>query len=454
LPRGDLVRNSREVRAYAMVSKFKGNLLIWPVSRTTRSFRVYVVQPDTHSPAQHGEIFRAAITALFSPPHSQIAPLASPALRPPPDHVDLVTFPEAFLLPEDLLLALRSFAEAPGLALGCIHVGLCWSTAPHQHLFSTGKIRELVAELSTLPIVTADLDQFQSWLNEQEEQDYFNIGCLFTKDAADELRVCLHPKMVRSGLEVSPLSSHHLKEANLLTLVTLLPEDRTLCSITIQPLLCSDILNLSTDRSHARPLNVVNTDRDSFATPLPDHIDIVSVATQTQRQNKLAQKGGPRPIWHEEFREALLRAAKDDALARHRYAIFVLSNVHTLDKGVAAGLSGGFIAAPLSESPRPSYVTVCAWGKPESPANLSNEWYFPDDETDPPQPWSSRGHFVVLNPPGPSPAYLFGFTIHRLLRDASRWLTPSGFVRFDLQGAARDSSLNTLFFQGEGTTDD
>ena len=312
----------------ALTKKFTGNRLVWPTDRTAHSFRVRVVEPKTHSPDNHAEIFYAAINSSIAGQDSRISGTAiSPPLLPQ-ERFDLTTFPEAFLLPEHLLVALRSLSSVSSPNLGCIHVGLRASLALRQHLFSTAQLRQLLADFAALPIVAADLTQFDQWLQQQVETDHFNIGCLFTKDRNDRLRLCLHPKMVSSQYEISMVPEHNMKEGNLLTLVTLLPSDGALPSVTIQPLLCSDALNLSTDHSNARPMHAVNHAADCFAEFPPDHIDIVSVATHTPQQLKVA-KGGQRAVWHEQFSGSFLACATDDALARHRYAVIVLSNFRT-----------------------------------------------------------------------------------------------------------------------------
>jgi len=47
-------------------SRFKGHLFFWPLSRTVRTFRVFVVEPSEYCPKAHSKIFNAAITALVT----------------------------------------------------------------------------------------------------------------------------------------------------------------------------------------------------------------------------------------------------------------------------------------------------------------------------------------------------------------------------------------------------
>lgn len=149
-------------------------------------------------------------------------------------------------------------------------------------VYSWTDSRELVSSLIGLPEMNrSDLDPFCRWLQKQNADKYFNIGCLFTIDRHRQLRVCLHPKLVRSKFEMSPLHEKHMAEANLLTLVTLLPADKVFLSVTLQPLLCSAALHIDTDRPQAWLLEGVNVESRSFGDAPPDHIDIVSVPNRT-----------------------------------------------------------------------------------------------------------------------------------------------------------------------------
>ena len=53
-----------------------------------------------------------------------------------------------------------------------------------------------------------------------------------------------------------------MEEATLLTVVTLRPTDKKYLTVTIQPLLCSDMLHLGTDRGQSRPLEALHTDAE------------------------------------------------------------------------------------------------------------------------------------------------------------------------------------------------
>jgi hypothetical protein len=321
-------------------SKFRGNLLSWPINGGTRAFRVYIVEPETYCPEHHGEIFNAALTSLINPEYSLLDPYAKSPGSASTKPFGLLTFPEAFLPQCDLLSALRLIASVE--PFGCVHVGLRPSKASNLHLFKVDELRNLVNSLLDIPrIVCADLAPFSDWLDKQPDELSFNIGCLFTLDTSGQLRVCLHPKLIRSRFERSALHEQHMGEANLLTLVTLLPADKTYLSLTLQPLLCSDALHLDTDRPGGRPLEAVNADAKYLGATPPDHIDIVCIATCTQQQEQPTSKAGHYRMWHQEFRDTFRSAASHDALARHHYAVFVLSNFRTVPGFSCAGLSGG-----------------------------------------------------------------------------------------------------------------
>jgi hypothetical protein len=438
--------NSQNTSIPSTASKFRGCLLAWPSYRLTRSFNVRVVEPEACESTLNGEIFRAAVNSLFETERSYVNSTSkSVAARPPAIRVDLLTFPEAFLSPADLIAALVGLGRSPPGELPCIHLGLRASSNADGHLFSVSAIKVLLAELTPLGLIETDLAPFHEWVEEQADDHYFNLGCLFTWDAHGNLRLCLQPKMVRSKYENSQSPEHRMKEGNLLTLVTLLPADRALTSVTIQPVLCSDVLDLSTDSPNARPLEAVNHAADCFPAIPPDHIDIVSVGTQTPTAIR-SSGSSTRPAWHQDFLHTLVRAAEDDAMARHRHATFVLSNFRSHKEG-RGGLSGAFISCQSPAGALPPFVALCCYGKPKSDGRFPNEWYFPADEAHAHPGWSSRGYLAYLDPPGNRPAYMLEFTIDRLLRDVSRWRSPQGLVDFKLHHAEREPTHQELVFR-------
>jgi hypothetical protein len=257
---------------------FANNHLNWPVKRSGRSFRVFVVEPGNYEPANHAAIFNSAVRFLVAGETEEVDLYQHAPRLPDPQQFDLVTFPEAFLPLDALLVAL---ADIPDIIsdFGCVHVGLRPSSGGGSHLIPASRLRELIAELKRVEgIEEKDLDGFSGWLDGQHQEARFNIGCLFTLDAHGKRRVCLHPKMVPSNEEVSALPENDMEEGSLLSAVTLQPTDKRYQTVTVQPLLCSDVLNLDTDRGQSRPLQAIHINADCLGDNPPDHIDVVSVA--------------------------------------------------------------------------------------------------------------------------------------------------------------------------------
>jgi hypothetical protein len=430
-------------------TKFRPNWLVWPVKRTTRTFRVHVVEPREYKPKEHGAIFKAALSSLVNTERSRLDPYAPGPVVGTFEPFDLITFPEAFLPIDELVSALVkvSYLES----LGCVHVGLR-PLVDGQHLFNVKELEDLVTSLSAIPkICSDDLTPFSEWLCMQPKDHVFNIGCVFTIDAFQSVRICLHPKLVRSPFETSPTHEKHMNEANLLTLVTLQPEDRTFLSITLQPIICSDTLGLDTDIPNSRPLEALNNNADCFDTAPPDHVDIVSVATCTPHPKE--QSAGYRQ-WHPMFLDAFFRAASDPAFPRHHYSTFILSNFGVFPSGAPSGLSGAFIPIPLNNPEFPPFVTVSAWGRPKIPSGLSNSWAQATGDTPLGKEWSSLGYVASLDPfmiKGLAPACMLGFLIHRLPRDATRWRPMDGLTDFQLRTAMYDSETGDMVFRKEGS---
>jgi hypothetical protein len=420
-------------------SKFKANFFSWPVTRTARTFRVFVVEPREYSPKTHSKIFDAAITSLLIPETTSIDPYATYGSVPEVEPFDLVTFPEAFLPQCELVNALHQISKNLS-SIGCVHVGLRPADDPDRHLFSVQEIKALLQSLSVIPKINQpDLNVFSNWIKKQIGENQFNVGCLFTLDANEELRVCLHPKIVRSKFELSPLHEAYMAEADLLTLVTLLPTDKTLKSVTLQPLICSDALHLDTDRPQSCPLDRVNHNADCFGDSLPDHVDVVSVVTCTPQQIGVSSKGIQYRTWHQDFLDSFRRAAGE--LHRHYYSTFVLSNFQNFPGNTPGGLSGAFIPVSLVHDSFPSFVTVSSWGKLMG-ENSGNKWSTPDEYTKKEDRWSSLGYVASLDSAALhdiAPAYMFGFIVHRFPRDATRWKSTEGLVDFQLREATYDS---------------
>lgn len=418
-------------------SKFKANFFSWPVTRTARTFRVFVVEPKEYSPKAHSGIFNAAITALLTPETTPVDPYAKDVSVPGVEPFDLITFPEAFLPQSELVKALQHISSLS--SIGCVHVGLRPTDYPDRHLFCVQEIKTLIQSLLSMPKIDQnDLSAFSEWIKDQPENNMFNIGCLFTIDAYEKLRVCLHPKVVRSKFENSPLQEEHMAEADLLTLVTLLPTDKTFKSVTLQPLICSDALHLATDRPGSWPLEGVNYDGNCFEDSLPDHIDIVSLATCTPQQTCGCSKGLQYRTWHQDFLDSFRRAASE--LHRHYFSTFVLSNFRKISDGVLGGLSGAFIPVSLPRHSFPPFLAISSWGK--SDKSSPNRWSTPDDNIDAGSGWSSLGYVASIAPPpatDAASASMLGFTIYRFPCDTTRWNSTSGLVKFQLCMAFENS---------------
>ena len=133
-------------------SRFVGNFFLWPITRTARTFRVFVVEPKEYLPRGHGRIFNAAITSLLAPEPTPIDPFVKDSSVPGVEPFDLITFPEAFLPQDDLLNALQVISNLN--SLGCVHVGLRPTDDNDQHLFSVQQIKMLIQSLLAIPQIS------------------------------------------------------------------------------------------------------------------------------------------------------------------------------------------------------------------------------------------------------------------------------------------------------------
>lgn len=459
--------------------RFKTNWLTWPVDRVARTFRVYVVEPRAYRPEDHAKIFWAAIDhflpgslADHADGSTQARHTQAPASK---ESFDLLTFPEAFLDSNTLRECLQ-FIDASGIANSCVHAGLRppGSDDKATHLFKKVQIEALVKELEAITsLYKPDLQPFASWLSEQADNDYFNIGCVFLVDPESRIRLCLHPKLVRSKFEVSIFQDRHMKEADLISLITLIPEDKQLSPITIQPLICSDVLKLKTDRPENHPIEAVTRHRSCFQQIHSDNVDIVSVATCSPNVVIGASAGEHSELlnlaWHETFRGSFVRAASDDDCHRHHKAAFVLANY----RNVAAypqrswgGLSGAFIPLAVTKgtyaATRFLATTQCIYAHFPNALRDKNAWEDADlhaaalndaEKLGHAKP-SDLGHIIALSPLAnlDAPiATLFGFTLMHLPRDANRWNPSQNLSDFRLScaRASRDSVEPEFVFKPE-----
>lgn len=255
-------------------------------------------------------------------------------------------------------------------------------------------------------------------------------------DAKSCLRVCLHPKLVRSKFERSPLPEEDLAEGNLLTLITLDPVKKNLMTVTVQPLICSDALNIGTDLGEDPPLRAVNRSADCFGIAPPDHIDIVSVATCSPQQEFES------PIhrgWHDQFLEAFLATQSGD-LPRHNFASFVLANFLNVpipsqpSKAKGAGLSGVFM--PIGCDQKHLHDDVVIFHRVKKTGEQEH-WTRPLDEVD--KGVRKLKFLAALKPSNEDLSVrIFGFTMDRLPRDNPiSEEFPKGLVHCSVRTATR-----------------
>ncbi len=399
---------------------FCGNHLIWTVERTLRTFRVQIVEPNRYDASKHPAIFDAAIQAFVSPRPSNIDGTARRSLPLVGEPFDLMTFPEAFLPAEHLLASLPQLSRLT--SLGCVHVGLLPSTQG-SHLFPTSGLRSLRDSLLRTPnIDPKDLENFSRWLDSQPAERKFNVACLFTIDSTGCLRLCLHPKLQRSKFEFSAFPKDIMDEGSLLTVVTLKPTDKRFLTVSLQPLICSDVLFLDTDSAGSRPLEAVHLDAECLGEDPPDHIDVVSVVACTPQDEM--QEPHLHRTWKSAFKDAFRRAATDAAVSRHRFATFVLANFGLDPQERPGGLSGVFF--PINPSSKfPPALSVSCWGRPPDEVDL--RWSSPTEDY---STWEKiKGHIASLDPfsdGSSSVARILGLTFAALPRGMSLWNQPLG----------------------------
>jgi hypothetical protein len=433
--------------------RFVPNWLTWPVPRSKQPFRAWVFEPASYAPATHAALFNAVLTHFISPPQPLLDPY-EPRYRLAPrgatDGFDLLTFPEAFLPWTDLLAFLEATAPLP--YMGCIHVGLRPQAVEEQHMFRVDDLRARTAALSGLPIVVGeDLQTFVAWLAEQPADAYVNVGCLMAKDVRGLHRLCLHAKLVRSRYEFGARDGRHMHEANLLSLVTLRPEDPTLLSTTIHPLLCSDALNLETDRPGGQPIRAMTSSAECFGSSPPEHIDVVSVAVCSPQVAALDRDNTRYLHWHKDYLDAFVAAARDPDKHRHQRAVFLLSNyaIFPDEDHSPAGLSGAFLPMPPKTAPYANFITASMQGKPGT--EQENRWSTPCEFREDSEAWRILGHLVTISPDarGPQSAgALLGFTIDRLPREINYWRGDKGVTQIRFGDAVPTATEYAIRLRG------
>lgn len=413
----------------SMICPFEGVHLRWPVNRGALPFAVRVVEPRRLEPRNHVKLLNAVVEELLNPatvPRDRFDDASTP---PAARRYDLVTFPEAFA-PAEAIVAVADAFRGQGPS-GCLHVGLRLDGGGSNHLFTPAAARKLADGLEALVEPgLGDLAGFKAWLGRQTPDKPFNLGCVLAVDANSRLRVCLHPKLVRSKFEIDRLPERHMREANLLTLITLVPANPRFGTVTLQPLICSDALDLDTDSGLPPPIPAVTSHADCLADP-PNHVDVVSVATCTPQPEGTLGGGRPYRAWHAQFLDAFKAAAERPDRARHHFASFVLSNYGEM-AGMPGGLSGAFLPVPPGFATSAAAVSVSCWGRPKK-SSVNNTWSTADDNAL--EGWSSRGFVAGLDPfaaDAVSEARVLAFDIHRLPREASRWRSVDSLVAWEI----------------------
>lgn len=410
---------------------FKGIHLKWPIERSVLPFAVRVVEPRRFEPLEHTRVLNAVVESLIRPHALPVDRFDDVAAPPAKRRYDLVTFPEAFASVDAILDVARAL-ESQGPS-GCLHVGLRPNATLPSHLFGVTAMKSLVEELHKLVDSNlGDLAGFTEWLDRQNPDQVFNLGCVIAVDAKSKLRVCLHPKLVRSKFEVDRLPELHMTEANLLTLITLVPTNALFGTVTMQPLICSDALDIGTDSRLPAPIPAVSQHADCIPDP-PNHVDVVSIATCSPQPHGQSRDGSAYRVWHSQFLDCFTAAANSPDRARHHFATFVLANYTDISSKMGGGLSGAFLPVPPGFTSSDPAVSVSCWGRHKTVPKPHNGWSEPDDQAL--TGWSSRGFVAGLDPfacKAEHGARVLSFDVHRLPREASLWRAEPSLVAWEI----------------------
>lgn len=393
-----------------------GALYEWPIASAENPFRVVVVEIGRYHAPEHERLFLAVLNALTT---GDVRQAGTEKRRRTADlRFDLVTFPEALLPLAALDRVLRQYGTmAPP---GFIHVGVRRDTDPENHLLPASEIRAFVDSLIRDGIaLEGDVRVFRGWLEDQPDRAMFNLGCVFGADADGILRVALHPKLVRSKFEFSSVESRDMCEADLVSVVVLVPRNAAFQPIYIQPLLCSDALFLPMDRPYCHPVRAISSGNVKFPRRV-EHIDIVSIASCTPQSTDRTADDSLREEWHGAFRESAEKMARADEMHRYHGAIVVLANYREVEAFEHAGLSGVFLPHPLREPFPQAFVRQSVFGRV---GGNDNRWWehreleqHRKEETK----IASRGYVLALAPE-PGAASLMQLKITRLSRNARGW---------------------------------
>lgn len=387
----------------------------WTTDRRTWAFRCGVVEPAKYAPAGHAALFLAEMSRLLSPAFVGIEEPISPPAPP----LDLVTWPEAFLPAETLVAVLRGLLGHDRCP--CIHVGLRPNAlSDGTHLFTYAQLSDLVLALRGLSsTISDDLEAFAQWLAAAAMWGHYNVACVFMIDVDGALRVCLHPKNTASPHEISGLPDHTVHEADFGAVVTLAPREQAIYAVHLQPLICSDLLDLTRAEPGYGPRAALNADPQRFGPQTPEKLDIVSVVTCTPQANEATGHRPASPTWQPKFRSAFLAPLEGGTLVRHAEAVVVLSNVRTIIQR-HGGLSGCYVPEPLPrQTDFGDWSRVWSWGR----AGGDSGWSLLEGEG-PSVDWKSEAHLVTLEPDYVAGLiaedHMFAFTITRFPRARPR----------------------------------
>lgn len=412
---------------HVLTLPFQVNVLRWRLQRDSRSLRVYTVEPQSYDPPNHANIAFGVINYMQGSTAEASGDIATISTE---RYFDLVVFPEVFLPSEALLTVVETLGAAG--PSGCIHTGIRPGTG-EDFLFTPKQALELCDELKIREAAVEDLEIFERYVNKLKPDDYLNIGAVVAVDSANRIRVGLHLKLVSSKYEHSPFSHRNVKEATLLTLIRIISTGDRILPFTIQPLLCSDALQHDTDLG-IRPIEALTAYGNQFVPEIPDHIDLISLATCTPHRSADSH------LWHKEFRDGFMRMSTDEHSLRHRSAIVAVSNFRQIPNSERiGGLSGAFLPVPLIDEKHPPFTVTPRYGKSD----------FVTDEA-----WmeelackDSQAHMVCLRPKSDKniAARVLGFTLHRTLRESNQHYPPRGLTNYQLINGVMQPSGAVIF---------
>ena len=316
----------------------KGHRATWRVSLEPRDFRAVVVQPqDEHCAA--GALLKTAIDRLLTGPISEADTYTVP--DPPrlmTTRFDLIVFPEAFLPISGLPEVLSMVKDVPHGA-GLLHFGLRPNAT--NHLFSTAVALEFLTDLEGKSelLVIDEIAVLKNWIRGQPEGRW-NLAALVGRCPEEEkVYVCVHAKIVRSKYEQTVGIETTMSESKLLFLIDLVSHDQPGRTITLQPLICSDLTGAP---SWSGDLNCFQLLSRSWE--LATHaVQVVSAPTATP----VASDGSG--LWKSAFLDLIL-GAMSDTNTLHCRCCFVLSNYKSYKKRLF-GRSGFVVPGrPTSET--------------------------------------------------------------------------------------------------------